>query len=189
MYELTCRIKEVSFDYFTGKPLVTLELNEGGTARSMVDELKSRDKLTLKIDEYKEKRSLNANAYYWKLLGQLAKKLKISNSYCHNVMLRRYGTIEEYDGRPVFVVIPDTDEAEKQADEAETYHIKPTTNVRVGNDGKLYRTYMLMKPSHKFSTAEMSRLIDGIIDECRQVGIQTMTPNEIAKMKDLWRQA
>ena len=71
MYELTCRIKEVSFDYFSEKLLVTLAMNEDYSAKKMIDDLKSQEKLTLKIDKYREKRSLNANAYAWQLIGKI----------------------------------------------------------------------------------------------------------------------
>lgn len=132
--------------------------------------------------ELKRKRSLDANAYYWSLLGQLRKSLNISQNYCHNMMLRRYGTLEEFDGKPVYVVLPDSEEAEKKADEAETYHIRPTSQTREGKDGKRYRTYMLLKGSSEYNTAEMSTLISGLIEECRQQGIETMTKSELAAL-------
>jgi hypothetical protein len=155
---------------------------EGQPALKMAQNYKDGVRVSLKVTKYNEKRSLDANAYYWQLLTKLAGVLKVSNPYCHNVMLRRYGTLEEIDGRPVYLVIPDTEEATQKADESETYHIKPTSNVREGNDGKMYRTYMLLKGSHEYTTAEMSRLISGLVDECRQCGIETMTPAELERL-------
>ncbi len=185
MHDLTGKISGVSFSYTNGKPLVTLEMNENKTAMDMVYALKDHDKLSIKIGRYKAKRSLDANSYYWCLVNKLAAVLKISTSYCHNVMLRRYGAYEEMDGCPLYLMIPDTEEAEKQADESEKYHIKPTSQVREGKDGKMYRTYIMLKGSHSFDTAEMSRLISGIRDECRAVGIQYETPDEIANLLSL----
>ena len=155
-------------------------------AKRFCAEMKPR-KYAVEIKEHREKRSLDANAYYWTLLGKLHKALKISSTYCHNLMLRRYGTLERFDGKPVYLVIPDTDEAAERADEADTYHVKPTSSVRVGKDGKAYRTYMLLRGSHDYDTAEMSALIDGIVEECKQVGIETLTPLEIERMKEEWR--
>lgn len=165
-----------------GRPLVTFEVFEYQPAVKMAQTYKDGVKVAIKVTKYNEKRSLDANAYYWLLLNKLAGVLKISNPYCHNVMLRRYGVLEEIDGKPVFLVIPDTDEAEKKADESETYHIKPTSNVREGNDGKMYRTYMLLKGSHRYDKSEMNRLISGLVDECRQCGIETMTPAELSRL-------
>lgn len=168
-----------------GKPLISFEVNEGQPALKMAQKFKDCPKINIKLSQHKEGRSLNANAYYWCLLGKLAKALTISTSYCHNVMLRRYGTLELVDETPVYLLFPDTDEAQKKVDEAETYHVKPTSNVREGTDGKMYRTYMLLKGSHQFDTAEMAALISGLREECINVGIPVETPDEIANLLSL----
>ena len=183
MYNLTGKINSVAFSV-DGKPLVSFELEQGQPSLKMAQEYKDGCKVALKVCKHRAKRSLDANAYYWTLLGRLAAALNISNNYCHNIMLRRYGVLEEFDGKPVYIVIPDTEEAEKKAEESETYHIKPTSNVREGNDGNMYRTYILLKGSHGYDTAEMSRLISGLVDECKQCGIETMTPDELARMME-----
>ena len=183
MYNLTGKINSVAFSV-DGKPLVSFELDQGQSSLKMAQEYNGAT-VALKVSKYRAKRSLDANAYYWSLLGKLAAALNISNNYCHNIMLRRYGVPEEFDGKPVYIVIPDTDEADKKASESETYHIKPTANVREGNDGNMYRTYILMRGSHGYDTAEMSRLISGIRDECQQCGIPVETPDEIAQLLSL----
>lgn len=164
------------------KQRLTVEIDDD--FREMFDKLKGCS-LEIKIKKAGKKRGRDANAYYWSLLGKLAEKLGISNPKCHNIMLRRYGTLEEIDENAVYLVVPDTDEAERKADESETYHIKPTSQVKEGNDGKMYRTYMLLKGSSQFDTTEMSRLISGLRDECRQVGIPYETPDEIAQLVSL----
>jgi hypothetical protein len=139
MAEFTGRISSIAISYATGKPLLTLECDEHPTRlQEMIEGLRAADSLTIKIGKFRKKRSLDANAYYWLLVGKLAKVLKISMPHCHNLMLRRYGTLEEFDGRPVYIIIQDTDEASSKADEAETYHIKPTAQVKEGNDGLMY---------------------------------------------------
>ena len=189
MHELTGRISNIAISYATGKPLLTIEAYEDRKIlQGIYDELKAADKLTIKIGKFTKKRSLDANSYYWLLLGKLSKALNISTPYCHNLMLRRYGTLEEFDGQVVYWVIPDTEEASKKADEAETYHIKPTSNVREGNDGVMYRTYLLLKGSHSYTREEFSHLVNGLVDECKQCGIETATPDEIAKMVSLFKE-
>lgn len=184
MADLTGKIHSVAFSV-DGKPLVTFEVNEGQPALKMAQKFKDSPQIRLKVTEYKAKRSLDANAYYWLLIGKLSKALNISTSYCHNVMLRRYGVLEMFDDKPVYLLIQETDEASRKADEAETYHIKPTSNVREGNDGKMYRTYMMLKGSHEYDTAEMATLIAGIRSECINVGIPVETPDEIARLLSL----
>lgn len=184
MASLTGKIHSVAFSV-DGKPLISFEVNEGQPALKMAQKFKDSPKINIKLSEHKEGRSLNANAYYWCLIGKLSKALRISTSYCHNVMLRRYGTLETVDDTPVYLLFPDTDEAQKKVDEAETYHVKPTSNVRTGNDGKMYRTYMLLKGSSQYDTAEMAALISGLRDECTNVGIPVETPDEIANLLSL----
>ena len=177
-------LQSVNRDWSTDKLIMTFIINEDVSHES-IEEIRSCEKLSLVANKWRQRWSLDANAYYWALLGKLAAVLKISNNYCHNFLLRRYGVFEEFDGKPVYIVIPDTEEAEKKADESETYHIKPTSNVREGNDGNMYRTYILLKGSHAYDTAEMSRLISGIRDECQQCGVPYETPDEIAQLLSL----
>lgn len=181
---ITGKIHSVAFTV-DGKPLISFEVNEGQPALKMAQKFKECPKINIKLSEHKKGRSMNANAYYWLLIGKLAKALNISTSYCHNVMLRRYGVLEVVDGTHIYLMIQDTDEAARKADEAEKYHIKPTSQVREGKDGKMYRTYMMLKGSHEFDTAEMAALISGLREECVNVGIPVETPDEIANLLSL----
>ncbi|MFR4578415.1 MAG: hypothetical protein ACLT76_00975 [Clostridium fessum] len=83
-----------------------------------------------------EKRSLDANAYYWVLLSRLAEAAGISKPRAHNLMLRRYGQNLMIAGQMAYLVVPDTTEAEETALEAETFHIRPTSQVKQGKDGE-----------------------------------------------------
>ena len=178
---ITGKIHSVAFSV-DGKPLISFEINEGQPGLKAAQKFKECPKINIKLSEYKQGRSLSANAYYWCLIGKLSKALRISTNYCHNVMLRRYGVLETVDDTPIYLMIQDTDEATRKADEAETYHIKPTSHVREGKDGKMYRTYMMLKGSHEFDTAEMAALISGLREECTNVGIPVETPDEIANL-------
>ena len=154
-------------------------------ARGICESMTQGEKYTAEIKKQNKKRSLDANSYYWLLVGKLSKALNISMPHCHNLMLRRYGTFKLFGGQVMYVVLPDTEEASRDADEDEECHIKPTSQVKEGKDGLMYRTYILLKGSHEYSTSEFSRLVEGLVDECKQVGIQTATPDEIANMISL----
>ena len=148
-----------------------------------------RDKeLSLSVKEFKRHRSLDANALYWKLIGELGKVLKVSNSALHNVILSRYGTFEEVDGQLCYALIKDTDEAFKRISESELYHLKATSEVVSGKDGD-YRRYIMLKGSHEYTSAEFSRLLNGLVDECRMMGIQTESDDEIAHIMELYKGA
>lgn len=137
----------------------------------------------LTISKFKPKRSPNQNAYYWKLATELANYNNIDKTEQHNILLRRYGQPLEIAGERTYVFIPDTDEAEEQALKAETFHIKPTSQVKEGKGGINYRAYVNLLGSSHYNSTEMYHLLQGLIMEAQNAGINTLTPKEIARMK------
>lgn len=138
---------------------------------------------------HREKRSLNQNSYYHVLLGKVADKLRISKTRLHNDMLRHYGQSMMIDGKPVCVMIPDTDESENIAWESDTVHLKPTSAVITGENGIVYRQWKMLRGSSSLDSREMSILLDGLIQEAKQLDIETMTPAQLAEMRMLEEQA
>ena len=169
-----------------GNILVSFRAYDEKNFLSQVDSIKDIETLAIEVDRPKTKRSLSANSYYWVLCGRLAGKLGISNARMHNLLLRRYGALETIDGERLVVFIPDTETAENDTLEAETYHLKPTSAVKEFKDGALRRMYIVLKGSSQYDTAEMSRLISGLVDECNTAGIQTATPAEIEEMMRIY---
>lgn len=152
------------------------------------EKLRKAERLVFQVKPFRRKRSLDANAYYWQLITKLAAVLKLSKPHLHNLMLRRYGQPEVIEGKMVYLVLPDTDDGSRTADEAETYHIKPTSEVKYAADGTGWRTYIMLRGSSTYDTKEMSHLIDGIVSECREQGIETMPPDEINRMMEMYDQ-
>ena len=157
-----------------GKPLITLQINERSFAMQLVDDLNLKDKLSIKIDEYKEMRSARANAYAWTLIGKIANKMRADKDSIHLLMLKRYGQ---------------SDLVSVRADIPVRYYFKYYEEAGESTlNGKLFKHYRVYKGSSEMDTREMSIYIDGIIGEAKELGIPTETPDQIAKMKSLWRQ-
>ena len=123
------------------------------------------------------KRSLDANAFYWTLTTRIAKAINISLAEAHNRNLSRYGVPMLVDGKCVYAYLPDTTETEKSVLQNETVHMKATSSVTRGKNG-MFRAYMVMKGSSEMDTEEFSRLVDGVIDECKQMGVDYRKPWE-----------
>ena len=138
------------------------------------------------VEPVKKKRSLSANAYYFCLVGKMAAKLGVSTSRVHNMLLRRYGALETVDGESLICFLPDTEKAEETALEADTYHVKPTSATKVFKDGSVRRMYMILKGSHTYDTKEMSKLIDYLIADAEELGIQTMQQEELNSLIKEW---
>lgn len=167
--KFTGKLKQPVIDFVTGK--LTLLFEPVEDFRQAYEELKSYEKLSLEIKPYRRKRSLDANAYYWVLVTKLGKAIGLSNPEVHNMLLRGYGQAEIFEGKGAYATIPDTDEARNKVDNSTDYHLLPTSQVREGNDGIMYRTYKLLRGSHSYNTEEMARLIDGAITQCKEAGI------------------
>lgn len=172
-------LKSVTKDWISGKFQVTFEIEQ-----DISDSIKNMQDKPLRITakQWKEKRSIDANAYYWVLVTKLAETLHISKPRCHNLMLRRYGQSLTIDGKGAYIRILDTEKAEETALEADTYHIRPTSQVVSGKDGINYRTYVMLLGSSEYDTAEMSHLIEGLVNECKECGIETLTHEELSRM-------
>lgn len=179
------KLKSLGIDLMSKRQKLEIEVDSD--IRKEYDKLKDKDKLRIRIVQYRKKRSLDANAYYWTLLTKFADVMGLSNPEAHNMMLRRYGQPEIFGGKTAYVTIPDTEEAEKKVNQDENNHFAPTSQVRIGNDGVAYRTYRLLRGSRTYDTKEMSRLIDGLITCCKDVEIpetEIMTPDEKEILKE-----
>lgn len=183
--KFTGDLRKPLIDCDTMRPLIIFAPDEDFSYA--YEELKDCGKLSLEIKRYRRKRSLDANAYYWVLVGKLAKVLGMSNAEVHNMAIRGYGQPEIYEGKGVYMTIPDTDTARRKVDNAMDYHLAPTSQVREGNDGVMYRTYKLLRGSHTYNTEEMARLIDGMITLCKEAWIpvaEIATPDEKRLLKE-----
>ena len=173
------------------KALLTFSIEQGFDLH--INELKDKA-LRLTLARWKEKRSLDANAYYWKLLSDLARVLskekRITTAFLHNMLLRGLGMLKTVDDKPVLALFPDTEEAETLTEEDEHKHYMPTsetTKVEVMPGVKeTYRVYMELKGSHEMNTKEFSDLINALVSECKDQGIETLTPDEISHLEGLY---
>ena len=185
--EFTGKVAGITMDFMTGKYNISFQADSAEAVTSQFDGIKDAEKLTITAVKFRQKRSLDANAYYWQLITKLAEAMHVSKGCMHNMILRKYGQREYIEGKLVTLSLPDTDKAEKTALEAETYHIGPTSQVRKGKDGTMYRTYVMYRGSHDYDTREMSELINGLVSECKESGIETLTPAELAEMMKAWK--
>lgn len=125
-----------------------------------------------KVTEFREKRSLDANSFYWELLSQLKDVLHTSSKELHEQLLQRYSVPVMYEDRPVTITIKDGIPLDLLPG-----HWMPVRH----KDG--FTSYMQIKGSSEMDSKEMSNLIDGLVSECKEVGIETMTPQELKGLK------
>ena len=125
------------------------------------------------VKEWHERRTLDANAYYWALLTELAGVLRIDKDELHGLMLSRYSIPMTTDDGEYVVVTLRSDISVKHLP---GYWIP----VRCGDK---WTAYMRIKGSSDMDSKEFSRLLDGLVSECNEVGVSTMLPMEVERLK------
>ena len=177
----TGRLRQPIIDWETKKMIALILLNED--FKQAYDELEGCEKLSIEIKPYREKRSLNANAYFHVLCGKIADKLSMSKYRCKNILIGRYGQPDLLDNGSQAIL--KTNIPTSQMLEQETLHCMPCgSKEENGIEITFYRVY---RGSHTYNTEEMSILIDGTVQEAKDLGIETMTPDQIEEMKQKWK--
>lgn len=169
---VTGKIVGANIDFRTGKPTISFEVNEQNDFGALVDEMKEVEKLSIEVKPYRKKRSLNANAYAWKLIGEIADIVRSGKDEIYLKLLKRYGQSELIS---VLSHVPISHYVK--------YYEEAGESKLNGKDFTHYRVY---KGSSEFDTREMSIFIDGVVSEAKGLGIPTETPNEIARLKSMW---
>lgn len=131
-----------------------------------------RDKL-FEISEHKEKRSLNANSYFWVLVNKIADAVRSSKDEIYLELLKKYGQSE------MISVVSSID----VSGYFKYYEPIATTQLQ----GKEFTHYRIYKGSSEYNTHEMAVLIDGAVAEANELKIPTLTPEEIARLKGMWK--
>lgn len=163
-----------------GKQRVTVELD--GDFREAFDRLQPAD-VEVEIRKFRLKRSKNANAYFHLLVGKIAEVRGLGIEEVKKLMVTEYGTIaRDDDGLKVGFKLPASVDVES------IYPYVKCFDTRVEN-GKSFNCYLVFKATHEMNTAEMARLIDGTIQEAKDLGIETDTPEQLEKYKSYWQQA
>lgn len=178
MFELSGTIKDFSVDYVTGKANITLSINEKQDLIRCYDEYSHAEKLSFKISKYREKRSLNANAYFWTLCGKLSEKIGIPKIEIYRDYIREIGVYRtvEIDKKAVDTLITSWG-----------LHGIGWIAERVDNSRtKDFVMVNLYYGSSTYNTKQMSRLIDNIVQDCKEQGIETLTPYELEVLKTEW---
>lgn len=161
---------------------VSIDKKDAAEVVNLFSGVQLGEEYDITIKKRNGRRSLNANNYHWTLCEQMAKTLKTSKYQVHNQLMIDYGTDWlDSDGKRSFVMMKDDDKYIR----SETVHYRPT-DATEDRKGTLYRWYVLLLPSHLMDTAQMSALIDGTVSEAKEMGLDTRTPEEIERMKQLW---
>lgn len=126
----------------------------------------------VKIDKHREKRSLNANAYLWKLVIEIGNVLNKSKEEVYLQMLIDYGQSEM-----VSIL--------SEIDVKGYFKYYKLAGTSILND-KEFNHYKIYKGSSEYDTKEMSILLNGVVQEAKNLGIKTKDDIELERLVEEW---
>ncbi len=168
---MRCRLFDLTITYDKKQRLV-LELPEGEFKD--FDSLSNKD-LSFELKPLKRHRTLDSNAYAWVLINKIAERVKIPPDYVYREAIR--------DVAGNYEVLPIRDNAVETFREA--WQSKGVGWL-VENLGKSkidgYTNLRVFYGSSVYDTDQMSRLIDILVNEAKEYGIETMPPEELERL-------
>lgn len=181
--ETQCKLKDVKV--MDGEGIITLSV----PLKRFNDLLLAKDKINAKkgdsdhtvaitLQDIKKKRSLDANAYMWILCQKIAEKVGNTKNEVYQEHIKNIG---------VFEPLPIKFEAVDKFMESWGKNGVGWISEIVG-DSKLkgYKLIHAYYGSSTYDTKQMSLLIDNIVQDCKALEIETMTPAEMENLKRMW---
>lgn len=157
----------------------TVEAEQVKPLQSFLEELKDRF-ASAELKVWREKRSLDANAYFHVLCEKIARAVNAGNDETKRNLVLEYGTQKRRDDdSPSWFVIPKGEDPLSRSK-----YPKWFTAVMV--NGKEADAYIEYKETHTMDSAEMAALIDGTISEAKELDIETLPPIELERMVGKW---
>lgn len=140
--------------------------------------LNQSDDVIYDITEHKEKRSLNANAYCWTLISKIAgvignTKEEVYREYIQNKGIYRVITMNK-EAVPTFIKI---------WSERGLGWLCETSETKIEGLVDVVAYY----GTSSYNTKQMASFIDYVVQEAKQLNIETLTPDKIEELKSLWQ--
>lgn len=169
----TGKIQNVAKDWQTEQFHITFTVNEPSAIHE-IDSIKSFEKLSISAKKHREKRSLDANGLLWLCLGRIADALRSDKWDVYLKMLKRYGKYT------YICVKPNVVEAVKaqwrECEEIGTVNINGQEAVQM----------LCYFGSSTYNTKEFSVLLDGVISEMKEMGLEAPTSEEMRRSLEQW---
>lgn len=184
--EIECKLENCLTDA-DGSLVVSLRVakDETYTAKQIVVKIRAglasgKERLKAAFCWWREKRSLNANSYFHVLVNKIAKAMNLSEEEVKTKMVLDYGTIATEGGERIIVALP------KNVDVKDFYPYAKWIGDFSAKNNRQYSQYVFYKQTHTLDKTEMARLIEGVIWEAQELGIETRTPDELASLIENW---
>lgn len=175
--KLNGRVSALRYDADGNAELTIIVSPESKWATKQIyQEAVQYEKSVVQITKWRKHRSRDQNAMLWALLEIMARAMggrkgSVTPQECYIAMLEKYGKAE------YLLVLPETIDALKkvfrgiQEVERREYNGKEMVMVRA------------FAGSSTFTTAEMSELLDGVLDELAEMGVDAQDAADVAYIR------
>ena len=149
-----------------------------GTPIQIIQYLYNQDKdKQFEIKEHKQKRSLTANSYCWALIGKIAEvvgntKEEVYREYIKNKGIFRVITLNK-EAAATFI---------KVWQQQGLGWVCETSNTKIAGLVDIVAYY----GTSSYNTKQMANFIDYVVQEAKELNIEVLPPDEIARLKSLW---
>lgn len=148
------------------------------SAKGITQEIKQKKGkiFSLAVAEHRENRSKNANSYCWILCQKIAEVIHSTKELVYQKFIHDVGS---------FIIYPV--ENENAEDDIRKWDgIGLGWQAEVLTIGKDMSDIIHYFGSSSYNSKEMAILIDEIVTECKELDIETMSPNELESLKEAW---
>ena len=169
-------LADISIDFKTKKPKITLLINSN---MKTLEELDKLNLLDIEVKKHRNKRSLDANAYCWVLCEKLAIAMDTTKEEIYKHEIRQVGK-----STIVPIKINEVDYFKNAwEDKGLGYICEDLGKSKLKN----FENVRVYYGSSSYNTKDMARLIDSIVEDCKSVGIETLPPNELKSLIEGWK--
>lgn len=145
---------------------------------SYIDSLDDEKKYKIEIKEHRKKRSLTSNSYAWQLMDKLAVVLCKSKEEIYKSYIKEIGGNNE-------MLNVKTAAVERLTREWQRNGLGYVIDVIESYDNG-FSDVILYYGSHTYNQAQMNRMISLIVQDCKEYGIETESPDELQRLVDMW---
>lgn len=174
--ECTGKVHSVNKDWRTGRVILSFEID--GEPTEAINCISQCELLNITAKKYRKKRSLDANGYCWAIITKIANHpdIKSSKEEVYEEMLQKYGFLYKDEEGYIPMTVKAGVDMSKIVGHWKFYK----------SNGK-FDSYLMIKGSSEYNTQEMAHFIDMVVQEAKELGIETLTPDELERMKQAWQ--
>ena len=170
---MICKIK----DLYPSESGMDIVFTTSGSLEEL-DGFTSDMDVEVTVKKHKEKRSLDSNSYFWILCDKLAEKTGIPKSEIYKKAIKEIGGNSD-------VLCLKNEAVETFCKAWESRGLGWQTDRLPSKIGGCTNV-VVYYGSSTYNTMQMWLLIQNIVDECKEQGIETMTPEELDSMMKGW---